>query len=248
MRQQRAIHPITLVVAVVLVVAGCGDLPSPDGQASTAPRQQSDAAPATVSAPDSPATASETFIDGYGERMFPEETVDDWARWSSHVVRADVVGEEKLLDRVTDAGPYEMVARDVVVEVTDVVWSNPNAIADVAPGDSLRLYTYPGYIRFDDGAEQLAAADDGPRMEVGSNYVVVLVDDYRDGEPHLIRTRTVAVGDGGTVVVTMAEGLEASSMTLSELTRSLDGAGVENVAPRSGESVAERWVRYMDPG
>jgi hypothetical protein len=160
----------------------------------------------------------------------------------------DVVGEEKLLDRVTDARPYEMVARDVIAEVAESVWSNPNAVTAVAPGDTLTLYTYPAYIRYDDGTEQLAAADDGPRMEIGSSYVVVLMDDYRGGEQHLIRSRTVAVGDGGTVVVKMAEGLEDTSMTLSELTRSLDGAGVENVAPRSGESVDERWVRYMDLG
>lgn len=245
MRQQPAIHLITLAVAVVLAVAGCGSQPYPDGRARPAQRQQSDAAPATVSAPDSPATASETFIDAHGEKMFPEETVEDWARWSSHVVLADVVGEEKLLDRVTDAGPYEMVARDVVVEVTEVLWSNPNAVTGVASGDILTLYTYPGYIRYDDGTEQLAAADDGPRMAVGSSHAVVLMDDYRDGEQHLIRARNAAVDDAGMVTVKSAEGPGTTSMPLSELSQSLDRANVESVVPEPGESTTERWVRTM---
>lgn len=204
-----------------------------------------EAAPTPESAGEGSGVVSETFIDAGGETMFPGETVQDWARWSSHVVLADVVGEEKLLGRVTDLGPYEQVARDVVVEVTDVLWSNPDAVTGLAPGDTLTLYTYPGYVRFDDGTEQPAAADDGPRMEVGSNYLLVLMDDYAGGEQSLVRMRTATVEADGTVTVRSLDGPGTTSIQLAALPGALDDAGVDNVVPKPGESITERWVRYM---
>ncbi|WP_162801961.1 hypothetical protein [Ornithinimicrobium murale] len=230
----------------MLLAAGCGDRLPPAGEAQSVPQQeQSDTEPATASTTERDAAASETFIDGDAELMFPNQTVEDWAQWGSHVVQVDVVGEKKLLDRATDAGPYNLIPRDVVVDVTNVLWSNPNAITGVTPGEPLTLYTYPGYAQFDDGTEKPAMTEGEARMEIGASYVVVLMDDHQDGEQYLAPMRTMAIDDAGTVLVNKADAPGTTSIKLAALPQSIDSAKVENVVAKPGESVAERWVRYM---
>lgn len=232
---------VIVVVQALVLVAGCGAR-STDGQGAESSPQTAAASGITggVQAID------EVYVDDGGEKMFPDLTVEDWAQWSSYVLRGTVVGEEKRTDRTTDAGPYVLIGRDVTVEVTDVLWSNPEAVARAQRGDHLTLYTYPGYVVHDDGREQRAATDDASRMEVGADYVVAVMDDVVDGEQVLALMRPVAVEDSDAITVETRPGSGATSIPLREVGSALESADVDSVDPHVGESVSQRWVRYMD--
>lgn len=241
-RQAISLRCVPALLVVLMLVAGCGarsndDLGSPQGTPGGA---------VASDMPEHTQAIEEVYVDDSGEKMFPDGTLEDWARWSSHVVRGTVVGEETRPDRSSDAGPYVMVGRDVTLEVTDVLWSNSNAIAQVRPGERITLYTYPGYLVHDDGTEQLAATDDGPRMEVGSDYVVAVMDDVVDGEQVLALMRPAAVEQGHSIIVKASSGSEPTAIPLHEVGSALEGAEVDSVVPQIGESVSQRWVRYMD--
>ena len=115
--------------------------------------------------------ASPTVL-GTGLGRFPVEDVYDWAEYADVVILGTITDEEELpLDEEVVENDEGYVGREVTIAVDDTVW-----IRDGLPGyfpDPLVIETM-GWVMVDGDLSPFALTG-GPRLEVGSQYLLPLV-------------------------------------------------------------------------
>lgn len=118
------------------------------------------------------APPEETTVLDEGTPIVTIESTADIVAWGSHVLRVEVLAENER--NTSPVGPgEELVGRDVIVQVSDVLWSHSDAVTAVDPGQRLTVYTFPGYLRA--GEQTMPAVEEGHlRMDIGGRYVLVM--------------------------------------------------------------------------
>lgn len=132
--------------------------------------------PPTSPADEPDSNAVEVMVDPYIIASSASELAD----WGSHVVYAEVVDEREVKPRFPMALSEDQTAREVDLEIRDVLWSHLDAVTLVERGESVALEVSPGWV---DG--QPAVLEGTTRLEVGSTYLVTLVDTYDGGDQYL---------------------------------------------------------------
>lgn len=118
----------------------------------------------------------EVDIDPYLIASGPSEYAD----WGSHVVYAEAVAEREVEPRYPMALSEGQTAREVDLQIRSVLWSHPDAVTPVEPGETVALEVSPGWV---DGQPAVLAGT--TRLEVGSTYIVTFVDTYDSGDQYL---------------------------------------------------------------
>lgn len=211
---------VALLTGLTLTCGACGSGTSPDEAAET--------------------TSPDTVVLERGTRLASIDSTHDIAEWASYVLRVEVTGESER-NASPQAPGEELVGRDVAVLVEEVVWAHPAAVTDVNTGEPLTIYTFPGYVRA--GGQLTPAVEEGDtRLEVGSDYVVVMADDLDLGGGQILTLLDgYAAGDDPP---TLADGTPLESTALAEDEQLAGGSGGDG--PRPGESLVERLERYTE--
>jgi hypothetical protein len=121
----------------------------------------------------SPAT-SVMAIEGGSDR-FPSESFKDWVSYADQVSVVSVVSEEALAEEVIEPGD-SYIPRAVTLSIEKTLWRREGA---PSARDHVRVITFGWAAK--DGERRPVTAWDGPRLEVGSRYVMPLVRAPRDG-------------------------------------------------------------------
>lgn len=188
------------------------------------------------------APPEETTVLDEGTPIVTIESTADIVAWGSHVLRVEVLAENER--NTSPVGPgEELVGRDVIVQVSDVLWSHSDAVTAVDPGQRLTVYTFPGYLRA--GEQTMPAVEEGHlRMDIGGRYVLVMADDTTPEGEQILTLLTTLAPEGGAVRLPGGTALE-----LSEVQRELAGASrvaLPGSGPRPGESLVQRLERLTE--
>jgi hypothetical protein len=224
MHNSRPLYAV--LVAVAALLAGCGDATPPSTQ---------EAATSQVIDP-------EVVVLGEGTPIVTIESMETIVTWGSHLLRVEAIDESERNSSPLGPGE-EMIGRDVTVRVDEVLWSHPEAVSEITPGQHLPVYTFPGYLRTD--GDTVPAVEDGQlRMELGEQYVIAMADDTNLEGGQILTLLTTLAPDSD--VITLPDGSDLRFGTAKrELTAAADAAP-PHVGPRPGESLVERLERSTD--
>ncbi len=211
-----------LIGAAALLLAGC----STSGSES-------------ATAPDAPTLSLQ------GSTYFNTQDPRTWLQWGSHVAQITVLKETEVGNTIQPAegGPEDPLeapsTRELEIEIDDLLWTSPDAVSPVTQSDRLSVTSYDGWAVVDD-ARVPFVLEDSVRMDVGSSYYVVLLDDVVDGQQILNYL------DGTAVPLSDEDGL------ISKKFNALIKSGVKpengNNRPRPGVPFDDRIAEFVTRG
>lgn len=160
-------------------------------------------------APDSPTLSLQ------GSSYFDTKDPRTWIQWGSYVAQITVLKETEIGNTIQPAegGPEDPLeapsTRELEIKIDNLLWTNPHAVSSVAQSERLSVTSYDGWTVVDgydgwtvvDGARIPFVLEGSVRMDVGSSYYVVLIDDVVDG------AQTLNYLDGTAVPMSDEDGL-----------------------------------------
>lgn len=110
-----------------------------------------------------------------------------WIQWGSYVAQITVLKETEIAHTIQPAegGPEQPLeapsTRELEIEIDDLLWTSPHAVSPVTQSDTLSVTSYDGWTVVDEARVPFVLVG-SVRMDVGSSYYVVLLDDVVDGQ------------------------------------------------------------------
>lgn len=124
----------------------------------------------------SPGPSTPSLVVGHGADRFPDESLSDWVSFADQLSAVTVIREEEAPDDDVLSRGEGYISRTVTLSVENTFWNRPGAPSVSGTFDVIT----DGWLMAD-GRRAPFALEGGPRLEVGSTYLVPLVRAPRDG-------------------------------------------------------------------